>query len=127
MEIISFRDFQCCISISGIRSDWFQIEQGVHQWGHNSQSLHQLYIDDMLNKLLQSGYGAKIYDIDVVCATFGDDVELVTLSPIGLHNMLDICFRYIVNILNEKYLNFNLKCMWKTFNKTNELISVQFI
>ncbi len=48
----------------------------------------------MLNTLLQLGYGAQIYDIDVGCPTFADDIELVALSPIGLHNMLDICFRY---------------------------------
>ncbi len=90
----SFRDFKCCISIAGMRSDWFTIVQGVHQGGPLSGLLHQLYIDDMLNQLLQSGYGAKIYDIDVGCPTFADDVELVILSPIGLQNMLDICFRY---------------------------------
>ncbi len=30
------------------------------------------------------------------------------------------------NILNGKYIKFNIKCMGKTFNKHNELISVQF-
>ncbi len=95
-KIISdlFRDFCCWISIAGMRSDWFKIEQGVHQGGPLSRLLHQLYIDDMLNKLLQSGHGANIYDIDVGCPTFADDVEFVTLSPIGLQNMLDICFRH---------------------------------
>ncbi len=48
----------------------------------------------MLNTLLQSGYGATIYDINVGCPTFVDDVDLVTLSPIGLQNMLDTCFSY---------------------------------
>ncbi len=77
-----------------MRSDWFTIVEGVRQGGPFSVLLHQLYIDDMLNQFLQSGYGAKIYDIDVGCPTFADDVELVTLIPIGLQNMLDICFRY---------------------------------
>ncbi len=77
-----------------MRSDWFKIEQCVHQGGPFSGLLHQLYIDDMLNKVLQSGYGAEIYDIDVSCPMFADDVQLVTLSQISLQNMLDICFRY---------------------------------
>ncbi len=31
-----------------------------------------------------------------------------------------------VNIQNGKYFNFIFKCRWKTFNKPNKLISVQF-
>ncbi len=52
-----------------------------HIYFINATVLQHLYIDEMLNKLLLSGYGAKIYAIDVGYPKFADDIELVTLNP----------------------------------------------
>ncbi len=76
----------------------------------------------MLNTLLQSGYGAKIYDINVGWPTFADDVELVILSPIGRHNMLDICFRYSGKC---KFTFSVLKCFIMIFGQLNRYIDIK--
>ncbi len=80
----SFQDFKCCISLGKVKSDWFGVEQGVHQGGPMSMTLFQIFIDDLLIEMLDSGFGMTVYDIPVACPTYADDCCLISLSPNGL-------------------------------------------
>ena len=62
-----------------------------------------LYIHELIEKLLRSGYGA--YVIHIACIFFADDIVLLSPSQHGLQGLLDICFSYC----KEYCLDFNVK------------------
>jgi hypothetical protein len=90
----SFCDFKCCVSINGIQSEWFQIRQGVHQGGPLSSLLFQIHLDAMLIEIQNSRCGVKVYDIEIACPTFADDMSLITLSENSLQKMINIANKY---------------------------------
>ncbi len=74
----------------------------VHQGTRCTLSglLHLLYSVDICNEVLQLGYGANIYDTNVGCSTFADDIELVTLSPVHLQNIHLVLAKDVVSSCN---------------------------
>ena len=116
----SFKDFSCCISLGSVKSEWFSVQQGVHQGGPMSMSLFQIFIDELLVELTDSGYGMRMYDAPVACPTYADDCCLISLSRKGLQSMLDIAYRY------SRMWRFQFsapKCVTMTFGENKSLTS----
>jgi len=74
-------------------SSQFSVSCGVRQGGILSPWLLNIYIDDLKNMVIKSGYGCCLNNIFVGCILYADDI--VILSPVsGLQNMPDICVTF---------------------------------
>ena len=72
-------------------SKQFPILAGVRQGGVLSPSLFAVYIDSIISKLKESGYGAHIGGYYVGCLVYADDIMLISHSICAMQQMLDVC------------------------------------
>ena len=78
----------------GQRSESFAIKQGVRQDGVLSPFLYCLFVDELLDQLTASGFGATIHNIYCGAPMYADDIALVANSPNSMQAMLDIVHGY---------------------------------
>ena len=69
-------------------SQYFNLEKGVKQGGVLSPLLFTCYIDNVLIKLEESGYGCHIRHIFMGALSYADDITLLSPSLRGLNEML---------------------------------------
>ena len=86
-------------------SEYFPIPSGVRQGGILSPYLWAVYVDDLIIKLRESGYGCYIASIFVACVLYADDVALMSPTVHGMQCLIDICSSYA----NENALRYNFK------------------
>ena len=84
-----------CVHVNGIRSNSFPgVRQGIRQGGVISTWIYNLFIDELLNNLEQSGHSVTFFHHLTGNTTFADDVTLCALTPVNLQYMLKIVYRY---------------------------------
>ncbi len=66
----------------GFRSQTFLVHQGTRQGGVSSPLCYIMYINELLNLLVSSGYGATIHQLSCCCPTVADDMVLVSYTKI---------------------------------------------
>ena len=81
---------------NGGTSRFFHIFAGVRQGGILSPLLFAVYIDVIVHKLEQSGYGCKIHGLYIGCILYADDMILLAQTSHDMQCMLDICQSEIV-------------------------------
>ena len=84
-----------CLQVNGIRSNSFPVRQGIRQGGVISTWIYNLFIDELLNNLEQSGHSVKFLNHVTGNTTLADVVTLCALTPVNLQYMLDIVYRYM--------------------------------
>ncbi len=86
----------------------FNVTNGVKQGSVISPLFFTLYVDELIDKVEDSGYGRKIrnkyYDILI----YADNVFLLSPSAYGLQKMLTMCSSFA----NQNGLHFNMKNTW---------------
>ena len=88
-------------------SDYFSISNGVKQGGVISLVMFNLYLDNLLFSLKQSGIGCHINGTYMVAQGYAGDIILTCPSLYGLNCMLDICNQFAKNnyvILTQRRL-----------------------
>ena len=89
------------IKWNGVKSDLFDVSNGVRQGGGISPVLFGIYIDELLLKLKSNGTGCFVGHH--FCGAFGyaDDIILLCPTLSGLKEMIKICESYAIehNIL----------------------------
>ena len=86
-------------------SDYFLISNGVKQGGVISPVMLNLYLDNLLISLKQSGLGCHINGTYMGALGYTDDIRLTCPSLYGINYMLDICNQFAKNnhvIFNTK-------------------------
>ena len=96
----------------GSMSDYFSIENGIRQGGIASPTLFCLYLDQLLFRLKEAGYGCWVGPRYFGCLSYADDITLLSPSKQGLQRMLQIC----EDFCHQSDLQFNAqKSMAMTF------------
>jgi len=72
----------------------FNVRAGVRQGGILSPILFNVYVDNLIEELKNSGYGCYICRTFYGCIMYADDLLLLSPSLLGLQSMLDICSSY---------------------------------
>ena len=96
---------QSRVSWNNCFSKYFSVSNGVKQGGVLSPTLFSMYIDKLLLKLKESGYGCHLNGIYMGALAYADDITITCPSRRGLHKMLVLCN----NFGNENYIIFNTK------------------
>ena len=91
-----FRDIRCSAFIAGEVAEWFIPERGVHQGAPLSMTLYQIYVNDLLQELRTSQYGAYLMDRDSTCPAFADDCIAIAMRKLGLNKLMTIAHAHSV-------------------------------
>ena len=105
---------------NGSLSDSFTVKNGVKQGGILSPILFCLYIDELLNRINESGLGCHIGHLSYAGLGYADDVTINTPSVRALQSILNICEGFA----DEYNVLFNCKktvCM-RVGNEGKELV-----
>ena len=74
----------------------FDVQSEVRQGGINSPWFFNVYVNDLIFKLMKSGIGCYIYYVFIDCIFFADDMLLLSGSILHLQVLLNICFDFDV-------------------------------
>ena len=81
---------------NGSKSDVFTVKNGVKQGGILSPILFCLYIDELLNRIKDSGLGCHIGHLSYSGLGYADDVTAITPSVQALQSILNICEEFAI-------------------------------
>ena len=74
----------------------FPVLQGVRQGAILSPLLYCIFVDELLDNLRASGYGAKVGEVYCGAPMFADDLALIAKSLDELQAMLNIASSYAI-------------------------------
>ena len=109
----TYLDQKLCVKWNDTSSETFGVTNGVRQGGILSPLLFGVYIDELLCKLQNSGFGCRIGHLYIGALGFADDLILMCPTETGIQKMLEICEAYaaehdlIFNGAKSKLLIFN--------------------
>ena len=92
--IHSYINQECFISWNGVKSSVFGINNGVRQGAVLSPTLFNIYIDDIQQKLRNSGFGCRIDSLYFGCFAYADDLSLIAPTREALQEMINVCVKY---------------------------------
>ena len=91
-----YSNFQCSAFIGGTNGPWFPVTRGVHQGAPLSMILYEVFINDLLIELRDSRHGIQMFDIDITCPTFADDIASETISKTSMNALLNIVYKHSI-------------------------------
>ena len=68
----------------------FLLQCGIRQGGVLSPFLFAIYVNDLIDKLRQSGFGLYVGLLFVGCILYADDIALLSCSRYGFQKLIDI-------------------------------------
>ena len=89
-----YRNFECSAYVAGRPGGWFIPQRGVHQGAPLSMKLYQVYLNDLLQQLRESIFGARLNAIDGTCPSFADDTTIVALYKHAMNKLLELAFNH---------------------------------
>jgi hypothetical protein len=107
-----------------IRTSYFKVTNGVRQGGVLSPILFCMYVDVLVQRLRESGYGCHVgpYFMGTFC--YADDLVLLAPTRSGITNMLNICLSFA----HEYNMEFNgEKSQYIVFRKSSANYQPQHI
>ena len=109
------------VLVNGYFSRDFTINSGVLQGSKLGPILFNIFINDLLDKLNQSGYGALLGNVRIAALGFADDVVLISDKIINMQKLLDIAY----NWASDNGMFYNLKkCKGMAFNRSSKGINL---
>jgi hypothetical protein len=83
-----------CVRMDDIITDNIDIRSGVKQGGIMSPFLYNVYVDDLMTKLIDEKLGCTIGEFTYSAIFYADDIVLVSGSRRKMQRMIDICNEY---------------------------------
>ena len=88
----TYQDFRCKVRISGVYSDWYTMECGIHQVGFLSLLKYVAFIDPLLRDLVKSELGCRVAGVPSNPVGYADD--MASTSKAGTDRTLGIVSRH---------------------------------
>ena len=120
--IVWYSNLRCRVRWGDTYSEWFFIRAGVRQGGILSPVFYCLYIDDLVDILIDTGAGCYLKLVFLSILLYADDMALLAPSLKGLQTLLSATERYCKTwdiLLNAK------KSKNLCFGKKHDLCSLQ--
>ena len=89
-----YQGLQCRVKWDGFYGDWFSVTAGVRQGGILSPNFYNIYVDDLIYKLQQTGVGCHVSKVFAAAIFYADDMCVLSPSLRGLQRLLDTCSAY---------------------------------
>ena len=108
--------FSCNLAnvlIDGYLSPDFLIKRGVLQGSKLGPVLFNLFVNDLLEELYHTNFGATVGSIYIAALLFADDIVLISDKPANLQRLLDICYDWAKKNLMAFHTS---KCKIMIFN-----------
>ena len=103
--IYLYSNMSCVVKWNDSVSRSFDVPTGTKQGGILSPDFFKLYVHDLIDLLVTSGFGCNVIKTIISCLFFADDIVLLSPSRHGLQMLLNICVTYC-----KRYcLDFNVK------------------
>jgi len=87
-----------CVKWGESLSEFFPIKRGVRQGGILSPILFSIYMDDLLNRLKDSGLGCFISGECCNSLMYADDLILVAISLCDMQKMVNMCLGVLEDV-----------------------------
>ena len=93
IQILSSWYRKCSVSVKWINavSIAYTPKAGIRQGSIVSPALFAVYINNLITRISDSGYGCNIKNIFLGCFLYADDIILLSISVFSLQRMLEIC------------------------------------
>ena len=72
----------------------FDISQGTGQGSILAPFTYEVYINSLLNELMNHCYAISINQLSLPSPSFADDIALLALYPALLTSLMDMCYKY---------------------------------
>lgn len=121
--IVSYLSQSCCVRWDNVKSEVFNVSNGVRQGAVASPQYFNIYLDDLFIHLKDSGLGCFIDSFYYGILGYADDCALLSPSRGSLQKMLSICEKYFTDhgitiSVNKITKKSKTKCL--AFNVTSE-------
>ena len=83
-----YRKCVCQIKWQNLVSRVISVNRGVRQGGILSPFLFAVYVDDALQKLIDTGYGCNYYGFNIGALMYADDLVLICASVVNLQKLI---------------------------------------
>ncbi len=90
----SYDGFKCEVLVNKTKSSMFLLERGVHQGAPLSMRLYQLFNNDLLHSLSESGYSAGIVELKTGTPGYADDIALIALYKKCMNILLSTAYKH---------------------------------
>jgi len=98
-----YKNVQCNVKLGDIETDLFDIDEGLKQGCVLSPILFCIYINELTKMLRNESVGVNVFDVNINCLFWADDVVLIAENESDLQKMLNIA-----SIFSERWkLDFN--------------------
>ena len=89
-----YSNFVCKVQVNGMLSEGFEAKCGIHQGAPCSMLIFTIFMNDLLQQLLDFDGKVWLGEECVNCAAFADDITLIARCKTDLQALFDIADRY---------------------------------
>ena len=72
----------------------FDISQGTGQGRILAPFMYKVYMNSLLNELMNHSYAVSINQLSLPCPSFADDIAFLALYPTFLTSLMGMCYKY---------------------------------
>ena len=114
---------RACVRVGSVYTDFVDIESGIKQGGIMSPIFYNVYVDDLMKKLMKEKLGCTVGDYFYDAIFYADDILLMSGSVRKMQKMIDMCAAY-----GRMFgINFNpAKSKWLCTDTFNDSGNVSF-
>jgi hypothetical protein len=120
-----------CVKVNHLQTEWFEAKSGVRQGDSLSPTLFNIFINNLIVKVKNTGIGVKVGEKICNIFLYADDIALMASTENDLQTLLDVVgdwctdWNLVINAVKSKVIHFRNKNKLQTqhtFKLNNETI-----